>query len=337
MSGTEIQRGLFGDRSPGILLDDDIEELARNGWLVSRNFEPEYMQECSYDLRAGAKGVLGGTSRVIDLTKEALDLAPGAYAGVISFERVRLPKSICARIGAKRAFSYEGIILLTGSIVDPGYEGYLLFGIYNASPHKYPLTCGQKLCNVVFERLERDVKSVPTPDPRLSNGDFPVEFLRSMDRLEVEPLMQVGERVAHLRRDLEDAQKQLGDLRTRNENVLEPIRELTENVNRVTNDVGKLTGSVQELSTQSTKLDLIVSQNNQQITTVGSNLSQVGADLAQLTANMKTLSEVGTKNATKLAELDKNVALQQVAVRVFWALLLLGLGIGLKWLVDVTR
>src|SRR2546428_756180 len=115
------------------------------------------------------------------------------------------------------------------------------------------------------------------PDPRLSIGDFPDDFVRAMDRMEVEPLMQIGERVGQLRRELEETIKHVGDLRSRYENVLEPIKKLTENVNRVTADVDKLTQNVTMLSTQSSKLDAVVAQNNQQIT-------QLATDLGTLTS-----------------------------------------------------
>jgi deoxycytidine triphosphate deaminase len=330
----EAQPTLFGSRPPGVLQAEEMRQLVETGWLVQRGFEEKYLESCSYDLRVGNKGLLGGTSRIIDLATDVLDLAPGAYGGVVSHERVRLPKWVCGRIGSKRAFSYEGIILLTGTIVDPGYEGYLLFGIYNASPHKFPIRIGQKIANIVFERLEKEVKTGSIPDPRLSVGDFPDDFVRAMDRMEVEPLMQIGERVGQLRRELEETIKHVGDLRSRYENVLEPIKKLTENVNRVTADVDKLTQNVSLLSTQSSKLDAVVAQNNQQITQLATDLGTLTRQLTTVEVGTRSLSDAKGKSESRIVELETKFNTFRIAIQIFWALVLLGAGITAKWAFD---
>src|SRR5207302_11362782 len=140
-------------------------------------FQIASLEASSYDIRVGRKAIIGGQGMEIDLAKAPIELEPGAYGGVVSLERLHLPSNICARIGSKRALSYDGVILLTGSLVDPGYEGLLLFGLYNASQRKAHIRYNRKLCNIVFERLITSPERVAPSDPNLLVGSFPDAFL----------------------------------------------------------------------------------------------------------------------------------------------------------------
>src|ERR1700722_17543171 len=143
---------LFADDAgvSGVLTDVEIRDAVARHWLITQDtFSEKSLEASSYDVRIGSKGVMGGTGREVDLRSEAMELGPGASCGVISHETFVMDEKICARIGSKRALSYDGIILLTGSTIDPGYEGHLLFCLYNASQRKAWIRQGKKICNVV--------------------------------------------------------------------------------------------------------------------------------------------------------------------------------------------
>src|SRR5437868_2396614 len=119
MASDKIQEALFPGPSAGsaVLTDAEIHEAIESGLLIDKQtYSRNSLEPCSYDIRIGAKGILGGQGVEIDLKASALELGPGTYAGIVSLERLILPRNIFARIGAKRFFSYEGVILLTGSL-----------------------------------------------------------------------------------------------------------------------------------------------------------------------------------------------------------------------------
>src|SRR5258708_2778699 len=119
MSDKANQGGLFGAPTSGVLADSEIEAEVGVGWLISKEtFDRASLEASGYDIRVGAKGVIGGEGREVDLRAEPIQLGPGAYCGVISQEKVRLPDHVVARIGSKRALSYDGVIPLTGTVVD---------------------------------------------------------------------------------------------------------------------------------------------------------------------------------------------------------------------------
>ncbi|HLX68104.1 MAG TPA: hypothetical protein VKV04_00615 [Verrucomicrobiae bacterium] len=257
---------LFSEHGAGttVLMAEDITTMAQNQRLIVVGFDQSSLQATSYDFRIGKKAVVGGQGNELDLEARPLVIDPGSYAGIISYEKVKLPNNVFAQIGQKRKFSYDGLILLTGSIIDPGYEGYLLFGIYNASTKKVVLPKCTKLCNVIFHRLPREVKPVP-PDPYLLDGNFPPDFLTKMANVEVLPWHRISEEVRHI----QELAKDVLDLKVQYNDVLKPIAELTKNIDKVNTDVLLLAESVKSLRGS-------VSDQDKELRDVGSKVGRYG-------------------------------------------------------------
>jgi len=300
----------------GPLIDAEIQEYVERGMLIQRNtFKPTSLEASSYDIRVGAKGVLGGEGREIALEQEAMELSPGAYGGVISLERLMLPKDIYARIGSKRALSYDGVILLTGSLVDPGYEGHLLFGLYNASQRRLLIRQGRKICNVVFERLSQTPERQAPSDPDLRTGNFPEAFIDRMANMEVLPWMQISERV----KQIEQITADILDLKARYEDVLKPIRDLTENVQSLTKDVTMLTAQTSSIATDVSDLNKMVSENSRQV-------GQLTTNLATMVSQIGALQTAGQTHGEAISTLRTTVGRFNLLIYGLWGLLLLGVG-----------
>src|SRR5208282_320130 len=123
--------------------------------------------------------------------------APGAYAGVISREKFNFPLNIFGSLGTKRRFSYEGLILLTCSIVDPGYQGHLLFTIYNASNKHAFLQFEDNICTLTFTQLEHAAPQ-HFHDPSLIDGKFPSDFVRHIGQTDPSGYMHLKEEVERI-------------------------------------------------------------------------------------------------------------------------------------------
>jgi dCTP deaminase len=257
---------LFAEHGQGtcILIGEDITTMCQNQRLIVDGFDPGSLQTTSYDFRIGAKAIVGGSGNEIDLKKDRLVIEPGSYAGIISLEKVKLPNNVFAQIGSKRKFSYDGLILLTGSIIDPGYEGHLLFGLYNASTKKVVLPIRTKICNVVFTRLPKDVKPV-SADPYLLEGNFPPDFLTKMANVEVLPWNKISEEV----RRIQELSQAVIDLKIQYNDVLKPIQDLTKNVDKVSLDVGLLAESVKSLRS-------VVGDHEKELRDVGTKVGRYG-------------------------------------------------------------
>lgn len=321
----ERQPLLFPDNIglSGVLIDTEIQAAVDRNWLISKEtFQPSSLEASSYDVRVGAKGVIGGEGVEIDLRKETMELGPGAYGGIISFEKLALPENVCARIGSKRALAYEGVILLTGTIVDPGYEGHLLFGVFNASQRRVMVRYNKKLCNIVFERLAKPPERLAPADPNLKIGNFPDAFLDRMANMEVLPWMQISERV----KQIETITKDIIDLKARYDDVLQPIRDLTENVKSLTTDVGMLTNQTRAIAEDVDSLNKLVIENSKQISQLTLNITSMGGLVHGLQERAHGLEDAGKAQAQTVTKLQASFGLFKVLVYIFWTLLLLGLG-----------
>lgn len=325
MASEKPQKTLFPEPSSGstVLTDTEINEAVARGLLIAREtFDQTGLEPCSYDVRVGLKGILGGQGVEIDLRTSALELGPGAYAGVLSLERLVLPRDTFARIGAKRFFSYEGVILLTGAIVDPGYEGHLLFGLYNASQKKVVIRTRRKICNIVFERLPHPSEKIAASDPDLRTGNFPDDFVNRMANMEVLPWMQISDRV----KQIEQITSDILDLKTRYEDVLQPIKKLTENVDALTKDVASLTQETRSIVKDVANLEKLVAENNKQIAQITGSLGTIVGQVGIVHERSKTVEETTRMQGELLTSLRARFGRFQLLVYVFWALVLLGAG-----------
>ncbi|MDO8630673.1 MAG: hypothetical protein Q7R41_09270 [Phycisphaerales bacterium] len=234
------------------LVDEDIEAYVRSSRLIAKeHFDNDCLQGCSYDIRVGDKAVLGGKGKHFDLTsEEALELEPGGYAGVVSLERITLPPNIFARLGAKRKFSYLGLILLSGQTIDPGYSGHLVFGVYNASPKKRFIRRGDKICTAVFMLVGKEPKKQASVDPHLTKGGFPPDFLKALDELDVLPYVELSERISQLNK----IQSEIAKLQERYNDVFGPIRTLQQSVEKLTEDVK---GNADQITALTRNVDVV--------------------------------------------------------------------------------
>ena len=328
MPERQKEQELFDDASarPGILTDEQIRAGVSQSELISAaTFQLNCLEASSYDIRVGSKGVLGGEGIERDLKAAPMDLPPGGYGGVVSLEKLHLPANICARIGSKRALAYEGIILLTGAVVDPGYEGHLLFGLYNASQKRVLIRAGRKISNIVFERLPQPVERLAPTDPNLLVGSLPDVFVDKMANMEVLPWMQISERVGQI----EQITKDILDLKARYDDVLKPIRDLTGNVDRLTSDVTSLAAQTKGIADNVSNLNSLVRENSAQI-------GQLTTNIAVVDGNVKTVQErTGRIEDSQQIYSDKVTTLQscfghfQVLWYVIWTLVAIGVGAAL--------
>ena len=58
-------QNLFADAgaATSVLIAEDITAMARNGRLISSDFDDKSLQETSYDLRVGERAIVGGNSQ----------------------------------------------------------------------------------------------------------------------------------------------------------------------------------------------------------------------------------------------------------------------------------
>ena len=101
---------------------------------------------------------------ISSLSKTAPDnvlrIRPGQFAFLLTEEVVQVPNDAMAFISMRATFKFKGLINVSGFHVDPGWNGKLLFSVYNAGPGEVVVKRGQPLFLIVYSSLDEPTKHV---------------------------------------------------------------------------------------------------------------------------------------------------------------------------------
>ena len=129
-------------------------------------FDPERIVNCSYELSMGSEAYITGRDSRTKMSLncgEQLSVPPGQFAQLLSDETVEVPNNALGLISIKSGFKSRGLVNVSGFHVDPGYEGRLIFSVYNAGPNHIVLSRGTPTFLLWYTDLD-----APTSD--LYNG-----------------------------------------------------------------------------------------------------------------------------------------------------------------------
>ncbi len=144
------------------LAHSEIEILANQGKLISKDFDPDYLHQSSYDLRLGEEVYVVGKDVPDRLTQASpyISLAPGQFAILTCYEEIKIPDTHMAFIAVRTSFKFQGLVNISGFHVDPTHEGKLLFAVQNVGPSDIRLRFKEPTFSIFFAELKgRIVKS----------------------------------------------------------------------------------------------------------------------------------------------------------------------------------
>lgn len=132
--------------------------------------------------------------------KEQFIIPAGQFAYLHTQEIIRVPDNAVAFISMKATQKFKGLVNVSGFHVDPGWNGQLVFSVYNAGPAPVHLEQGMKLFLIWYCDLDRHslkVKSMPNPKLGLHN-----ELMANMSGQVFSP-MALGSRFQVVAQDVE--------------------------------------------------------------------------------------------------------------------------------------
>jgi dCTP deaminase len=145
-------------------------------------YDADKVQQASYTLGIGnevfiTKDHLSSDSQhtriVLDVNQDFV-IPPGQFAFLLTEESVKVPKNAIAFISMKAGIKHKGLVNISGFHVDPGFEGKLLFSVYNAGPSQIRLNHNQPCFLIWYASLdEEDTKARDKP----GYTSFPTEVL----------------------------------------------------------------------------------------------------------------------------------------------------------------
>lgn len=168
--------------------------------FLPSTWELSCLWEAKYDLRIATDymvipGTSDGSERVYpreEHREEAVILGPGEMAFFSTAERMCLPRDVLGIVGPKFTVARRGLLVLTGSVVDPGYglvqaddggwspnpDERLHFVVANLSRRQIALKPGvDRIASVFFSAVSGNAASSATR-PIRSSDDVHREFFR---------------------------------------------------------------------------------------------------------------------------------------------------------------
>jgi len=168
-----------------LMTDGEIRGAIGKKDLLIGNFSEECLEAASYDMRVGKRAVVTSSEDELDLEKKgSVTLKAGDFAIITTHETVKLSDIIAGHIGIKSYYTRKGIVLLAGLQIDPGFEGVLVVGIYNASPRSFTLDYLAPFCTVEFHRLTQPATKPYVSGEEQKRGEIPradKDYLRTLE------------------------------------------------------------------------------------------------------------------------------------------------------------
>lgn len=117
-----------------------------------------------------------GTSDNLVRRTEADDseliLRPNSITYLEINEILRVPDYLIIRYNLQVTHVYKGLLLGTGPIVDPGFEGRLYIPLHNLTSNEYRVKKGAPLITLEFTKIGRNYSDSPWPETERNSFDF---------------------------------------------------------------------------------------------------------------------------------------------------------------------
>jgi dCTP deaminase len=181
----------------GFLTDEQI--VAENRRLFKEGcFDHSQAKRASYDLSLGDEVYITGQDYPQRLSEKRpfVSIPRGQFALLMTKEYVTIPKDYLALISVRFGMKAQGLINVSGFHVDPGFEGKILFSVFNAGPADVVLKYGEPTFMIFFYKLEKEVLR-PYDGEKQKQEQLPVALVTSLKGTSAS-LADVDKRVSSL-------------------------------------------------------------------------------------------------------------------------------------------
>ncbi|USA62992.1 hypothetical protein NCF85_16020 (plasmid) [Qipengyuania citrea] len=120
-------------------------------------FEPhikQYLHPKHRLVGEDGKDVLDEKGLCVEQMGGSFQIPPGQFGFLLTQEFIRMPPDTMGFISLKSSAKFKGLINVSGFHVDPGFQGHLIFSVFNAGPSTITFERGQELFLIWFADLE---------------------------------------------------------------------------------------------------------------------------------------------------------------------------------------
>ncbi len=136
--------------------------------LFEDYYDPEQVQQSSYDLRLGDEVYIVGRKGPESLSakKSYISLPPGQFAILTCHEKISLCPNIMAFITVRNRFKMQGLVNISGFHVDPTFKGRLVFAVQNVGPNDIRLKYMEPTFTIFFADVDGESPKERLDPPR---------------------------------------------------------------------------------------------------------------------------------------------------------------------------
>jgi|ERR1700722_4194799 len=149
---------------------------------------------------------------------QPIAIPPGRFAFLLTEEVVTIPPEVMGFISMKATFKSKGLVNVSGFHVDPGWNGPLIFAVFNAGPAAIHLERGMPLFLLWIADLEeaskkRKDKPGPTgiPPGMINNITGVVDSVYALEKRIKDDLKELKEKDESIRDELREKDESLRD------------------------------------------------------------------------------------------------------------------------------
>ncbi len=195
---------------------NDLKEYLENNLIVTDEkgtniFDEGRIEEAAYALSLGNEAYrTDNKERKIEILDEkcrTIEINPGQFTLLMTEEYIRIPKNKLAFISIKAKHKLKGLINVSGFHVDPGFEGKLLFSVYNAGPSTITLETKKPYFLIWFAELKSEAQNGEEynniKNHHQGQNKIPLEYVDALKRGELTSPKALWDKLTETKSDLE--------------------------------------------------------------------------------------------------------------------------------------
>ena len=141
---------------PALLNSSDIHAYATKTGMIAP-YDGKYLKSSSYEVQIGNEIIYwddNGEKNHLQISEgEKIILKPNSLMFFKTRQIFRLPDYIAVRFNLRITNVHRGLLLGTGPLVDPGFEGQILIPLHNLTTNSYTFKAGESLIWVEFTKV----------------------------------------------------------------------------------------------------------------------------------------------------------------------------------------
>lgn len=147
---------------PALLNSADIHEyVVRTGMVAP--YDTKYLKSSSYEVQIGDEIIYwddSGKKYHLESVADGTEviLKPNSLMFFKTKQKFRLPDYIAVRFNLRITNVHRGLLLGTGPLVDPGFEGHILIPLHNLTTNFYAFKTGESLIWVEFTKTSPNLR-----------------------------------------------------------------------------------------------------------------------------------------------------------------------------------